>query len=242
VDDVELVHQLQVVAHVGEVARPLAAVAVVREGRSAGCGEDDLALAAADVIGAVARLHAKAARHLRNVAFDQLGIEPHPLVRFVNFGAGRFQDRARRVLHHLDADLAQQLQRGAVDGLDLVGAQHLDRAIAVEGARERQLPDGSLRGAALTPARAGRSGGGGSDGGGGFTHDGASFRQRKRQRQSAARPLPAAPIKLYTASATLSIHWEFLLLVRCKYSYSGTSSQMSKAPPARSMARCTGAG
>jgi hypothetical protein len=90
-----------------------------------------------------------------------------------------------------------------MDGLDLIGAQHLDRVIAVEGARERQLPDGGL-GRATLAAPGGARGRGGADGGGGFGHDAPPSGNENRQR--AAITLAAEPLKLYTASATLSIH------------------------------------
>ena len=54
---------------------------------------------------------------------------------------GLFEQRQRARAHHLDAEILQDVQRGFVDRLDLVGRQQRHRRIGIAHPPQRQLRD-----------------------------------------------------------------------------------------------------
>ncbi len=81
------------------------------------------------IVRRIAGVEHEARRRRPKRALDQLAGKGHPAV--AHLGTGRLQAVAGLRQHHLHADLAQHLERGLVDALDLVGRQQIER-------RERQ--------------------------------------------------------------------------------------------------------
>ena len=59
----------------------------------------------------------------------------------IDLGAGLLEQRQRPRAHHLDAEIFENVQRGLVDRLDLVGRQQRHRRIGIAHPPQRQLRD-----------------------------------------------------------------------------------------------------
>ena len=141
VDDLEAPDDLDVVDEVGQVARPAAAVEVGHEGRSADGAEDQVAAAERDVAPRVASVERELGRRLRDELLDQPAVEPGVAPAPVDDGSGPGEHVERPVTEHLDADLAEDPERGPVDRLDLVCAEDLDRPEWVHDRPPRELAE-----------------------------------------------------------------------------------------------------
>ena len=87
----------------------------------------------------VAGVEVEFGRGGRDERFGLVGVEADAAVRAVDGRAGRCEGIERPVAEDLDADLGQDPERGAVDGLDLVGGQDLERPERVGQAAPGEL-------------------------------------------------------------------------------------------------------
>src|SRR5690606_14206472 len=100
----------------------------------------------------VAGVQGEAVGHGSQPFLHEPGIEPHDLAR--DLGPGVAEQSPRGSVEHPHPDPRQDLQPGAMDRGDLVGAQHLHRRIAT-----RPLAEGRLREAGAVAAPAAGAGG-----------------------------------------------------------------------------------
>ena len=161
VDDVERPDHPDVVDEVGEVAGAPAAIEVADEGRAR---RPPRRRGSSRRRRCRARGSGRGARTWRARVGDQrldlVGIEPDTAVRPIDGRAGAGERVEGPVAEHLDADLGQDPERGAVDRLDVVGRQDLDRPERVGQAPPRELGEpgrGAARPAARAVVRAGGS-------------------------------------------------------------------------------------
>ena len=160
VDDVERPDEPDVVDEVGEVARPPAAIEVADEGRPADRPEHEVRAAEDDVALGVPGVELEGGWCAGDERLDLVGIEPDTAVGSIDGRPGAPEGIERPVAEHLDADLGQDPKRGAMDRLDVVGRQDLDRSERVGQAAPRKLGEPGCRAArpaARAVVRAGRS-------------------------------------------------------------------------------------
>ena len=158
VDDVEGADDADVVEEVGVVAGPPATVDVGDEGGAADGREDDVAVTERQALRGVAGVKPERRRGLRDELLDVGRVEPHAARLAVDRRAGRGQQVDGPVAEELDADLGQDPERRAVERLDLVGGEDLDRAVGVPDGPPRQLGDPARRPTRSPPAGLGRHG------------------------------------------------------------------------------------
>ena len=108
-------------------------------GRTGDEGEVDRVAAKMDRSLRVARRQRIGGRRGLERFGDQAAIEPHRLRRMIDLGAGFLEQRKRPRAHHLDAEIFENVQRGLVDRLDLIGRQQRHRRIGIAYPPERQL-------------------------------------------------------------------------------------------------------
>lgn len=120
VDAVEMLRQadqLTIVAHVTSAA---AAFTVMHIGRSRHQREVDDVAANRHLPGWVARRQGVGRRCRLQRLGDQPAIEPHRHGAVVDIGTSALEQRQRTPVHHLHAEIFQDVQRGQMDRLDLV--------------------------------------------------------------------------------------------------------------------------
>ena len=141
VDDVEGADQPDVVAEVGDVAGPSTAVEVADEGRPADGAEHEVGAAEDHVALRVPSVQLELGRRGRDQIRDLRRIQPDGARRPIHRRTSTGQRFQRPVPQHLHPDLGQDPQRRAVDRLDLVRRQDLDRSIRVHKPSPRELAD-----------------------------------------------------------------------------------------------------
>ena len=156
VDDVERADEPDVVDEVGEVPGAPAAVEVADEGRAADRAEDEVRRHRTSMFRSGLRAwQLERRRGGRDERLDLGRVEPDAAARRGRPIAPAAGERVERpVAEDLDPDLGQDPQRGAVDRLDLVGRQDLERPERVDQPAPGQLGE-TGRGAARPAPRAG---------------------------------------------------------------------------------------
>ena len=129
--DVEALGQAKEVAKIREVARAAAAVEIADIGCAADDGEGDGVSADFDVAFGIAGMQRETGRQAGYQVFDQARLETHSRALALDCGAGLAPHLASLGQQEIDADLLQHLQRGGVNGLDLVGRKDLLGTIGV---------------------------------------------------------------------------------------------------------------
>ena len=141
-DDVQRLHQLDVVAHIGGIAGPPPAIEIIGEGRPADRAEDKLVAADDDALGGIAGLDGEGGRRLGDLGLDHGGIAAHPLRRLIHLRPGSPEDLPALLMHDLDPDLGQETGRGPVDRLEMIGAAGSPRACRDCGCGRREAGAG----------------------------------------------------------------------------------------------------
>ena len=137
-DDVEGLSEADEVLVVAMIPRPAAAGAVGRIGRAPHRAEGDVAAADGEAAGGIARMQGEFSRREPDLRLDQRGRKAHALRGRIDIGAGVLQHRTRPVVQEVHADLLEHCERGAVDRLQLVRRNEIERR---EGqARLRRRP------------------------------------------------------------------------------------------------------
>ncbi len=126
-------------------------------------GEVDVIAAEGEAMSGIARMQREAGGHRLELLQDQAAVEANALRSGLDLGAGLLQDRQSLLGEEIHAELFQHPERGIVDALQGIGAQHLDRVIGVDDGTPGRLLEadaaiGRAIGAptgALAPAEAG---------------------------------------------------------------------------------------
>ena len=143
------------VAEVLAVALPPPAVGVAGVGGRGDGDEVNIAFAQGYGPRRVAGVELEGRGRGLDALFDHGRVEADQIAVGADLGAGRAQDGLGVFAEELHADLAEDLQRGVVDGLDLIGGQGFDRGDRVAHRAPGQLLDrrgGGGRSALRTPA------------------------------------------------------------------------------------------
>ena len=127
VNDFEALAQLDEIAKILERAGAPAARRVHDVGRSRGGRECDATVRQGDMALRVDGMQRHIARCARERARHQIAAEAHDLRRLVDLGAGVAISDARIRRQHLHALCFEHLQRGLVNGRDLIVGEHLQR-------------------------------------------------------------------------------------------------------------------
>jgi len=103
------------------------------------------------IVRRVARVQRERRRRLGDALGDERAIEAHGAARAIDVGPGRREAIERLEPQELDTDALEDRERCVVDALDLLGVEHLDRAIAVAKRTPRTLANAAGR-ARVPPA------------------------------------------------------------------------------------------
>ena len=141
VDAIEMLRQPDEVLVVAQVSGAPPALHVVHVGRPGDEREVDRVAAEMDRVDRVARGQRVGRRRGLQRLGHQPAVEPHGLRRVIDLGACLLEQRQRARAHRLDAEIFQNVQRGLVDRLDLVGREHRHRRIGIAHPTQRQLRD-----------------------------------------------------------------------------------------------------
>ncbi len=139
VDDVQALHEPQVVAHFFVGARPAAAVEIAAKGGSADRGKHDAVAADMQVMRRVSCAQVESVRRQRKLFADQGRIEANDLIGVVHVGAGAAHQVAACGLEEAHPLGGQYLEGRFDDRVDVVVAENLQRRIVVADGAPRQL-------------------------------------------------------------------------------------------------------
>jgi hypothetical protein len=143
VDDVEALHQLQIITDLRERSSPPPAVQVIAVGRTANGGERQMVAAQLEIPFRITCVQRNFRWRLRDIFHHQATVEAHHLRVVVYVRAGRGQQLTCAFMHDAHAKIFQQGQRSQVDLFDLIFAQYFQCGVGVERLLPGRLPDSS---------------------------------------------------------------------------------------------------
>ena len=135
--DIEALHQPDVVLEIGEVARPAAAIEIAGIGRTAHRIEGDMVGAEGDGAFRIARAKREFSRRPGNKLHHECPVETDEFAG--HFGTGSLQMTPCLFRKEFDAEFLEHAQRRLVDRLEMVRGNDLDRRIGILQTAPRQL-------------------------------------------------------------------------------------------------------
>ena len=182
VQDIEALHQANEIAHFGVAAVAAAVFDVHDVSRAADRGKHRVAVADAEVPLRITRLQSERRRGQGDELLDAIGVEEDARFGGIDCASGPGVKFARAAGQHQHADIAQDLQPGAMDLLHLVRAEQHVGSMPIAQLAPGWLGDGAA-GAQLARAAAALAGGHGRAT---SSRAGGSIRVRSRRGTSVA--------------------------------------------------------
>ena len=151
VDCIEELRQAHEISIVLEISRPAAALQIMDVGWPGDEREAHAVVPEHHSVHGIPRREHERGGGARQGEVDHTPIDTDRAAREVDLGTCRLEQRQRASRHHLHPEVLEDVERGAMNGLDLIRAEHLEGCVGIHDVAARQLENSSAA-AAPRPA------------------------------------------------------------------------------------------